>query len=114
MTTSLHPDADDELQAAAQGYEDRVAGLGERFLAEAVDALVEIENHPRRFARTKYRTAREVRRRNAPPLSLLHDLRSNGQHLHHHCRCPHGTKTWILAGSIVVDALDVTPPPAPT
>ena len=76
MTTSLHPDADDELQAAAQWYEDRVAGLGERFLAEAVDALVEIENHPRRFARTKYRTAREVRRRMLPhfPYSMIYEV----------------------------------------
>jgi hypothetical protein len=63
MKVRLHPDADEELQAAAQWYEDRVAGLGERFLTQAIDALAEIEKHPRRCTRTKHRTGREIRRR---------------------------------------------------
>lgn len=63
MIARLHPEADVELQAAAQWYEDRVAGLGERFLAEAVDAFVAIEKHPRRFARVRHRTSREISRR---------------------------------------------------
>jgi len=62
MKAILQPEADAELQAAAQWYEDRVAGLGEQFLAEAIDALVAIENHPLRFARVPYRTSREIRR----------------------------------------------------
>jgi toxin ParE1/3/4 len=58
-TLRLHP----ELQAAAQWYEDRVAGLGERFLIEAVDALALIERHPGRSSRMKHRSPREIRRR---------------------------------------------------
>jgi hypothetical protein len=63
MKLRLLPEADVEIQAAAQWYEIRVAGLGERVLAEAVDALSEIEQHPRRFAQIRYRSKREIRRR---------------------------------------------------
>jgi hypothetical protein len=63
MRARLHPDADRELQAAAQWYEDQVSGLGAQFLAEAIDALTDIERHPRRFARVGGRTRREIRRR---------------------------------------------------
>lgn len=48
MKVRLHPDADVELHAA-QCHEDQLAGLGERFLAEAIDAFTEIEKHPRQF-----------------------------------------------------------------
>jgi plasmid stabilization system protein ParE len=76
MNVRLHPDADDELQAAAQWYEDRVVGLGERFLSEAVDALTQIEKHPRRFARVKQRVAREIRRRTFPhfPYAVVYEV----------------------------------------
>ena len=63
MKVRLHPAADEELTAAAQWYEDRSAGLGERFLDECVGALLAIERHPRRFAKARYRTSREVRRK---------------------------------------------------
>jgi plasmid stabilization system protein ParE len=63
MTVRLHPEAERELQAAAQWYEERVEGLGERFLSEAIDALTAIEKHPRRFARSRYRISREIRQR---------------------------------------------------
>jgi toxin ParE1/3/4 len=62
MITRLHPDADAEMLAAAQWYEDRVTGLGQRFLSEVIDALSEIERHPQRFARVQYRSPREIRR----------------------------------------------------
>jgi plasmid stabilization system protein ParE len=61
MKTRLHPEADAELQAAAQWYEDRGQGFGERFLREAIDAFIAIEKHPHRFSRVTYRTKREVR-----------------------------------------------------
>jgi len=51
MKLTLHPEAEKELQAAAQWYENRVMGLGEIFLSEAIDAFIAIEKHPERFAR---------------------------------------------------------------
>lgn len=76
MNVRLHPDSDDELEAAAQWYEDRVGGLGERFLSEAVDALADIEKHPRRFARIRHRTGRELRRRMFEhfPYSIIYEV----------------------------------------
>jgi toxin ParE1/3/4 len=77
MKLRLHPEADAELHAAAQWYEDRVIGLGEQFLVEAIDAFTDIENHPQRFGRAKYRTAREIRRRVLDhfPYSVVYEVR---------------------------------------
>jgi toxin ParE1/3/4 len=79
MKLRLHPEADAELQAAAQWYQDRRGGLGERFLAEAIDALSDIERHPRRFAKVSYRTAREIRRRMLShfPYSVIYEVRAD-------------------------------------
>ena len=85
MKVTLHPDADDELQAAAQWYEDRGGGLGERFLAQAIDALTEIEKHPRRFTRTKHRGARDSQA-DVRPLPVLDQLRIDGDVMRGHCR----------------------------
>lgn len=63
MRVRLLPEADAELTAAAQWYENRGPNLGERFLAEAVDAFTAIGRTPHRFARVRYRTPREIRRR---------------------------------------------------
>ena len=77
MRAGLHPEAELELQAAAQWYEQRVAGLGERFLSEAIDAFIAIERHPNRFARTRYRTARQVRQRSLDhfPYLVVYEVR---------------------------------------
>lgn len=76
MKVRLHSEAEVELQIAAQWYEDRVAGLGERFLIDAVEALAAIEKHPRRFARSSYRTSREIRRRTLErfPYSIIYQV----------------------------------------
>jgi plasmid stabilization system protein ParE len=63
MTLTLHPDADGELMAAAQFYEHQRAGLGERFLSDALDAFRQIELHPARFPLVILKTRREIRRR---------------------------------------------------
>ena len=75
MRVRLHPEADDELQAAAQWYEDQAA-LGERFLVEAIDAFSAIEKYPRRFGRVSYRTKREIRRRMLDhfPFSVIYEV----------------------------------------
>jgi toxin ParE1/3/4 len=78
MNVRLHPAADEELKAAAQWYEDRGAGLGERFLDECVDALLRIEHHPRRFGRARYRTSREIRRKLLDhfPYAIVYEVRA--------------------------------------
>jgi plasmid stabilization system protein ParE len=79
MTVRLHPEAELELQAAAQWYERRVAGLGERFLSEAIDGFISIEKHPHRFARSRYRTKREVRQRSLGhfPYRIVYEVRES-------------------------------------
>jgi hypothetical protein len=73
----MHQAAEVELTAAAQWYEVRRSGLGERFLAEATDAFLAIERHPRRFATARYRTSREIRRRLLAhfPYSVIYEVR---------------------------------------
>jgi len=63
MKLRLLPEADAELTAAAQWYENRSPGVAQRFLTEAVDSFEVIERYPRRFARARLRTSREIRRR---------------------------------------------------
>lgn len=62
MKVRVLPEADEELTAAAVWYQQRAAGLGERYLGEAVEAFTAIGQHPRRFARVRFRTAREIRK----------------------------------------------------
>jgi plasmid stabilization system protein ParE len=59
----LLPAAEEELIGAAQWYESRAAGLGERFLAEAIDAFVAIEKHPERFAIARTSAGNSIRRK---------------------------------------------------
>ena len=64
MRARLLPEAEEEIRAAAQWYEDQLAGLGGQFLEEVIDALLAVERHPRRFAlHGRLRTPREIRRR---------------------------------------------------
>lgn len=46
MTFSFHPEAESELEDAASWYEERQAGLGLDFLAEAHAAIQRIVRHP--------------------------------------------------------------------
>ena len=62
MKVRLLSDAEEGLTAAALWDQQRAAGLGERFLEEAVQAFIRIEKHPNRYARARYRTIREIRR----------------------------------------------------
>jgi hypothetical protein len=77
MKLRIDAAADAELQSAAQWYEGRVAGLGERFLEEAVVAMSDIDGPPRRFGRARYRTKREIRRRLLEhfPYSVVYEVR---------------------------------------
>mgnify|MGYP005851116005 CR=1 FL=1 len=80
MRTTLLPDAEQELQAAAQWYEQRQQGLGEQFLETAIAALVSIERHPRRFAPYAYAPANhEVRRclLGRFPYGIIYEVRSD-------------------------------------
>jgi plasmid stabilization system protein ParE len=49
MQLTYHPEAELELREAARGYEDQVAGLGERFLREFDAAVQEIRAAPTRW-----------------------------------------------------------------
>ena len=63
MKLRILPEAETEIQAAAQWYEDRRGGLAEVFLGEVGDALSAIERHPKRYPKpVGVRTTRDVRR----------------------------------------------------
>ena len=53
MRVVSHPEADDELAAAAVWYEDRQAGLGDDFLNEFEDTLRRIVAQPDRWHKTR-------------------------------------------------------------
>jgi len=53
MRLTYHPDAQAELIAAAQFYEQRVAGLGARFLDEFDAAIVRINEAPERWRKVE-------------------------------------------------------------
>lgn len=78
MSLRLLPEADAELTAAAQSYENVSSGLGERFLSEAIDAFFLIERHPRRSSRVPFRSRREIRRRLLDhfPYAIVYEVRS--------------------------------------
>lgn len=73
----LHSAADEELNAAAQWYEDQRADLGEQFLAAALESLHEIERHPERFSRTRDQSKREIRKSTLDrfPYSIVYEVR---------------------------------------
>ena len=50
-----------------------------RFLAEAIDAFTAIERTPHRFARARYRTSREIRRRTLAhfPYAAIYEVRAS-------------------------------------
>lgn len=78
MKARLLPEAEEEIRLAAQWYEDRETGLGGQFLEAVVDALVEIERHPRRFSKPpKLRSTREIHRLLLPrfPYSIIYEIR---------------------------------------
>lgn len=55
----LHPEAIEELEESYQWYENRLEGLGNRFIASINKRLNEIAEHPERYAKKK-RNYREV------------------------------------------------------
>ncbi len=63
MSVTIHPDADAELRAAAQWYEDQQAGLGEKFLSDLLDAFIAIELHPIRYPRLVSVPSHDLRRK---------------------------------------------------
>lgn len=70
-------EAEAELNAAAQWYEERKEGLGEEFLSEVVDAFVAIEKNPLRFPPPpNLRSPRTIRRRLLPrfPYSIIYEV----------------------------------------
>lgn len=79
MTAKLHPEADVELLAAAQRYENESAGLGGQFLEELTGAFTLIERFPWRFAKLRHRTGREIRRAILPrfPYAVVYEVREN-------------------------------------
>jgi len=80
MNAPILPEADAEIQAAAQWYQNRQAGLGEQFLEELVDALLAIEKHPRHAPLyTQLKTRREIRQRSLPrfPYHVIYEVRED-------------------------------------
>ena len=76
MKVRLLGEADEEL-TAAKWYENRSAGLGGRFLGEAIEGFSSIGRYPRRFARVRFRSGREIRRLLLPhfPYALVYEIR---------------------------------------
>lgn len=70
-TVRFHPEAEVELTAEALYYEERSAGLGERFTREVEAALALAAVHPRAGSPYRYGT-----RRVFPRLSILHRVPS--------------------------------------
>lgn len=79
MRVRLLGEADEELTAAAIWYQQRGAGLGERLLEEAVEAFSAIGRNPKRFARARFRTRREIRRYLLAhfPYAIVYEVREN-------------------------------------
>jgi hypothetical protein len=80
MTARILPEAEAEIQASAQWYEDQ-AGLGDAFLNAVVEALLSIERHPRRYARyERLRMHRELRRHLLAgfPYSVIYEVGATG------------------------------------
>lgn len=77
MTVRLLGEAEQELTAAAQWYEQRSAGLGGRFLEEAGEGFSAIGRNPRRYLRVRFAKHREVRRYLLPhfPYAVIYEIR---------------------------------------
>jgi len=79
MKLRLLPEADAEVMAAAQWYENQSPGLGERFLSETIDSFSVIERLPRRSARVHFQTTRDIRRRllDHYPYAVVYEVRTS-------------------------------------
>jgi len=51
-TLILHPLAEEDISEAYNWYEDKLGGLGERFLAELVVCYTKLESHPERYGKS--------------------------------------------------------------
>jgi plasmid stabilization system protein ParE len=80
MRVRLLGEADEELTAASIWYQQRGAGLGERLLEEAVEGFSAIGRNPRRFAKVRFRTRRDIRRYLLPhfPYAIVYEVREKG------------------------------------
>jgi plasmid stabilization system protein ParE len=76
MRVTIHREADAELRAAAQWYEDQREGLGEKFLNELLDTFEAIEQHPTRYPQHMRSSAHDVRRKmpKSFPYSVVYEL----------------------------------------
>jgi hypothetical protein len=76
MRTRLLDEADAEFTQIAQRYENERKGLGEIFIAEVIDAFIDIERHPKRFSLSLKRGKRELRQRslNHFPHSVVYEV----------------------------------------
>jgi plasmid stabilization system protein ParE len=80
MKLRILREAEAEIQAAAQWYEDRRSGLAEIFLAEVQDAFAAIQDHPNRYPRpVAVSTKRDVRRIGLSrfPYSVIFEITKN-------------------------------------
>jgi toxin ParE1/3/4 len=78
MRLRISEEAEEEARAAAQWYEQRREGLGQRFLEVLVDAFGDLELHPRRYPRLAgLGGRREVRRflLSRFPYSIVYEVR---------------------------------------
>ena len=78
MIPRVHAGARAELIAAGKWYEQQ-AGRGNAFLDAVAEAIVEVGNTPRRFARVPYRTKGEVRRYliRRFPYAVIYEMRGD-------------------------------------
>ncbi|HRC84122.1 MAG TPA: type II toxin-antitoxin system RelE/ParE family toxin [Thermoanaerobaculia bacterium] len=89
MRLIYHPDAEHEVIEAARFYEQRMTGLGERFLEEFDAAIAEVRGAPERWPEIEHHVRRYVMSRF--PYGIFY--RCDGQHLRilvvkHHSRHP--------------------------
>jgi hypothetical protein len=76
MRTRLLDEADAEFTDTAQWYENERKGLGEIFIAEVIDAFLDIERHPRRSGLCPNCGNRELRHRSLHhfPHSVVYEV----------------------------------------
>jgi plasmid stabilization system protein ParE len=77
MRLRVSREADEELTSIARWYEQQRAGLGEEFVAEALDAYEKIRRHPLRYPRSPARTSHHVRqfRLDTFPHAVIYEIR---------------------------------------
>jgi hypothetical protein len=75
MGAVSHPEADDELRAAALWYEDKQPGLGDAFLRQFENTLSRVVAHPERWRKSEAITASSISSASLTPSSIAAEVK---------------------------------------